>query len=116
MEETILAIIICCSSLYSSIIIFIAFNHVLCGIRDKPVKQLGYKKLAILPSILFIDPCKNSYANLVTNVQLILADDYSQFAIGTFPGKYKETEIHLMAEAEGIEEEKEKELRQKLFS
>jgi len=49
-------------------------------------------------------------------VQLILADDYSKLAIGTFPGKYKETEIYRTAEAEGIEEETEKEVRQKLFS
>ena len=46
----------------------------------------------------------------------MLADDYSQFTISAFPGKYKESEIHLTVEAEGIVEGKEKELRQKLFS
>jgi len=33
-------------------LLFLVFNHVLYGIRDKPLEELGYKKLAILPSMI----------------------------------------------------------------
>jgi len=41
-------------------LLFLVFNHALCGIRDRPLEELGFEKIAILPSMLFIDPGKNS--------------------------------------------------------
>ena len=97
-------------------LLFLAFNHVFKKIIENPRDELGYKMFAILPSILFIDPGKNFNANLVAKVQLILADDYSQFAIGTFPGRYKDEAVHFTTETEGSEGDKESDIRQKLFS
>jgi len=37
----------------------------------------------IPPSILFIDSGKNNNANVVNKINLILADDYSKFTVGS---------------------------------
>jgi hypothetical protein len=97
-------------------VLFLAFNHVLREISDNPREENGYKKWAILPSILFIDSGKNNNVNIVNKVNLILADDYSKFTVGSFPGKFKEAAVHVTSEKEGTENEKHRFIQQKLFS
>ena len=67
-------------------LLLLAFNFVFKQIIENLDEETGYKKLAILPSMLFIDPGKQFQANLVVKVYLILADDFSQLTIGNFMG------------------------------
>ena len=84
-----------------SVYYFLAFNHVLREISDNPREENGYKKWAILSSILFIDSGKNNNVIIVNKVNLILADDYSKFTVGSFPGMVKEAAVHVTSEKEG---------------
>ena len=53
-----------------------------------PDDEQAAKKLILLPSVLFNDPGTKRRQNLVSKCKLILNDEWDEFTIGTFSGRY----------------------------
>ena len=63
-----------------------AFIHCLQALADAPYDDLLWKRVCLLPTVLFIDIGKSRRADLDTKLNLILADTWP-FQVGDFPGR-----------------------------
>eukprot|EP01035_Chromulina_nebulosa_P069318 gene69318-biopygen18419 len=68
-----------------------AFIHCLQELADSPYDEKLWKRVALLPTVLFIDIGKCRRADLDTKVDLILANTWP-FLVGDFPGRLEKTE------------------------
>jgi hypothetical protein len=62
------------------------FIHCLQAVMDTPQDELVWKRLCLLPTVLFIDTGKCRRADLDFKINLILANTWP-FLVGDFPGR-----------------------------
>jgi hypothetical protein len=69
-----------------------AFIHCLQAVVASPLDELLWKRVCLLPTVLFIDIGKHRRADLDSKINLILADTWP-FQVGDFPGRMTKPEL-----------------------
>ena len=78
------------------IIVRRALIHCLQALADSPFDETLWKRILLLPTVLFIDIGKSRRADLDTKVDLILADTWP-FLVGEIPGRLEKTVSNIPA-------------------